>query len=60
MCEAGNHKPTPKLGDASYIYEYNICADLVLEIIDTDTLNDAGSSHFWLYKHPPDRADNLL
>ena len=38
----------------------NISTDLVLEIIDTGTLKDAGNSHYWLYKHLPDRADNLL
>ena len=33
---------------------------LVLEIIDTGSLKDAGSAHYWLYKHINDRADNLL
>lgn len=40
--------------------ERNIHATLVLEIIDSGTLKEAGGSHFWLYKHLPDRADNLL
>jgi hypothetical protein len=40
--------------------ERDINETLVLEIIDTGTLKDAGSSHFWLYKHMADRADNLL
>ena len=40
--------------------EREIDADMVLEIIDTGTLKDAGGSHYWLYKHLPDRADNLL
>jgi hypothetical protein len=33
---------------------------LVLEVIDTGTLKDAGSSHYWLYKYVNDRVDNLL
>ena len=40
--------------------ERNIHAALVLEIIDSGTLKEAGNSHYWLYKHLPDRADNLL
>jgi len=40
--------------------ERNIHAALVLEIIDSCTLKEAGNSHYWLYKHLPDRADNLL
>jgi hypothetical protein len=38
----------------------HIDAALVLELIDTGTLKDAGSSHYWLCKHLPDRTDNLL
>lgn len=38
----------------------NISAELVLEIIDTGIIKSAGSSHYWLYKHVPDRMDNLL
>ena len=38
----------------------NVSASLVLEIIDTGILKDAGGSHYWLYKHLPDRTDNLL
>jgi hypothetical protein len=40
--------------------ERNMHAALVLEIIDSGTLKEAGNSHYWLYKHLPDRADNLL
>ncbi len=40
--------------------ERNVDAALVLEIIDTGTLKDAGNAHYWLYKPLPDRADNLL
>lgn len=40
--------------------ERNIHAALVLEIIDSGTLKEAGGSHYWLYKHLPYRADNLL
>ena len=40
--------------------ERNVSASLVLEIIETGTLKDAGSSHYWLYKHLAGRADNLL
>ena len=40
--------------------ERHIDAEIVLEIIDTGTLKDAGGSHYWLYKHLPKRSDNLL
>ena len=40
--------------------ERDISASLVLEIIDTGTLKDAGGLHYWLYKHLAQRADNLL
>ncbi len=40
--------------------EREIDADMVLEIIVTGSLKDAGGSHYWLYKHLPERADNLL
>lgn len=40
--------------------ERNMNAALVLEIIDTGTLKEAGGSHYWLYKHLTDRTDNLL
>ncbi|NMM05173.1 DUF4258 domain-containing protein [Polaromonas sp.] len=38
----------------------NIDAHLILEIIDSGTLKEAGGFHYWLYKHLPDRTDNLL
>ena len=40
--------------------ERNIEAALVLEIIDSGTVKEAGGLHYWLYKHLPDRTDNLL
>ena len=33
---------------------------LLLEIIDTGILKDAGNAHYWLYNHINKRADNLL
>ena len=35
-------------------------ADTVLDIIDTGILKGAGGLHYWLYKHLPNRNDNLL
>ncbi len=40
--------------------ERSVSADLILDIIDSGTLKEAGGLHYWLYKHLPDRADNLL
>ena len=40
--------------------ERQMDAPLVLEIIDTGTLKDAGKGRYWLYKHFDDRTDNLL
>lgn len=40
--------------------ERNISDALVLEIIDTGTLKNAGGAHYWLYKHLVERTDNLL
>ena len=40
--------------------ERNVDFELILEIIDTGTLKDAGRAHYWLYKHLSDRQDNLL
>jgi len=40
--------------------ERTMDADLILEIIDTGTLKEAGGVHYWLYKHLTDRTDNLL
>ena len=33
---------------------------LILEIIDTGTLKDAGRANYWLYKYFANRQDNLL
>ncbi len=38
----------------------NVDADLILEIVDTGTLKEAGGAHYWLYKYLADRSDNLL
>ena len=38
----------------------NISDALLLDIIDTGTVQDAGQGHFWLYKEVPGRSDNLL
>lgn len=40
--------------------ERRMDADLILEIIDTGTLKEAGGAHYWLYKHLSGRPDNLL
>jgi hypothetical protein len=40
--------------------ERDLSATLILEIIDTGIQKDAGGTHYWLYKHFPDRQDNLL
>jgi len=40
--------------------ERDLSATLILEIIDTGIQKDAGDSHYWLYKHFPNRQDNLL
>jgi hypothetical protein len=40
--------------------ERDMNAALVLEIIDTGIIKDAGNTHYWLYKHFNDRGDNLL
>jgi len=40
--------------------ERQISLEQVLEIIDSGTVKEAGGLHYWLYKHLPDRADNLL
>jgi hypothetical protein len=33
---------------------------LLLDIIETGIDRDAGAGHHWVYKHYPDRSDNLL
>ena len=40
--------------------ERTMDADLILEIIDTGTLKEAGGAHYWLYKPLSGRQDNLL
>ena len=40
--------------------ERRIAEALVLEIIDTGIQKDAGSNHYWFYKHFDARDDNLL
>ena len=40
--------------------ERQISFEQVLEIIDNGTVKEAGGLHYWLYKHLPDRTDNLL
>ncbi len=38
----------------------NISIEMIMEIIDTGILKEAGNCHYWLYKNLPQRADNLL
>ena len=33
---------------------------LIVDIIDTGTLKNAGRAHYWVYKHFDERDDNLL
>ncbi len=33
---------------------------LLLDIIETGVDKDAGAGHHWIYKHYPERQDNLL
>jgi Domain of unknown function (DUF4258) len=40
--------------------ERNMDEALLLEIIETGTLKQAGGLHYWIYKSLPDRSDNLL
>jgi hypothetical protein len=40
--------------------ERSISDALLLDIIDTGVDRNAGQGHHWLYKHYPDRTDNLL
>ena len=40
--------------------ERSMSVALVLEIIDTSIFLKCGHGHWWLYKHFPERADNLL
>lgn len=40
--------------------ERSIGVELVVEIIDTGAIREAGNAHYWLYKDVPGRTDNLL
>ena len=40
--------------------ERGIDAALILDIIESGTLKEAGGLHYWFFKYFPDRADNLL
>lgn len=40
--------------------ERGISEALLLDIIDTGMDRSAGRGHHWLYKHYPERTDNLL
>jgi len=40
--------------------ERDLSPALILDIIDNGMQKDAGGPHYWLYKHFPDRQDNLL
>ena len=40
--------------------ERKIDEALIVDIIDTGILKDAGRAHYWVYKHFDDRDDNLL
>ena len=40
--------------------ERDLSTASVLDIVDTGIQKDAGGTHYWLYKHVPDRQDNLL
>ena len=40
--------------------EREIDEALIVDIIDTGTLKDAGRAHYWVYKHFDDRDDNVL
>ena len=40
--------------------ERQMDAALILEIIDTGIVKEAGVAHYWLYKHIANRTDNLL
>jgi hypothetical protein len=40
--------------------ERNISRELILDIVDHGQQQEAGSGHFWLYRHVPARDDNLL
>ena len=41
-------------------HERGISLELIQDIVDTGTQQEAGPGHFWFYKHFPARHDNLL
>ena len=41
-------------------HERGISLELIQDIVDTGTQQEAGPGHFWFYKHFPARQDNLL
>ena len=40
--------------------ERNMSMEVVRDIVDNGTQQEASPGHFWFYKHFPDRDDNLL
>ena len=40
--------------------ERNITEVMLLDIIDTGTTKYSDESHLWVFKHYPDRTDNLI
>ena len=40
--------------------ERDLSPALILDIFDNGNQKEAGGPHYWLYKHFPDRQDNLL
>lgn len=40
--------------------ERNISQELIQDIVDTGTQQEAGPGHFWFVKQYPERDDNLL
>ncbi len=41
-------------------FERGISLELIQDIVDSGTQQEAGPGHFWFYKHVPARDDNLL
>ena len=40
--------------------ERNITEVMLLDIVDTGTTKYSDESHLWVFKHYPDRTDNLV
>ena len=40
--------------------ERNISEVMLLDIVDTGTQKYSDESHLWVFKHYPDRSDNLI